>query len=97
MEKYAHNLIVSARDSFGAMPNIDYIDIPDGVKITVVGDTHGQLHDLLYIFDTNGTPSPTNWYLINGDLVDRGSQAVEILLILLAWKRVYPQAIRINR
>ena len=39
----------------------------------------------------------TNRYIINGDLVDRGTQAVEIILLLLAWKSVYPRGVLINR
>jgi hypothetical protein len=31
------------------------------VKVNVVGDTHGQLHDVLRLIQLAGTPSPTNW------------------------------------
>ena len=44
-----------------------------------------------------GTPSEDNWYLFNGDYVDRGSHGVEVVLILLAFKLVYPESVWMNR
>ena len=40
-----------------------------------MGDTHGQLADVLHILYHLGPPSGKNRYLFNGDMVDRGSQA----------------------
>lgn len=42
--------------------------------LTVVGDIHGQLEDLLHILDTCGSPNDKNFYIFNGDWVDRGNQ-----------------------
>mmetsp|Transcript_103336 Transcript_103336/g.267256 ORF Transcript_103336/g.267256 Transcript_103336/m.267256 type:complete len:851 (+) Transcript_103336:57-2609(+) len=66
-------------------------------RIVVVGDTHGQLLDVLYIFETQGLPSPDVVYLFNGDIVDRGRYAVEIWLLLAAFKLQYPNSIHILR
>lgn len=46
-----------------------------GGHLNVVGDVHGQLFDLLRIWDWQGWPSETNPYVFNGDFVDRGSLA----------------------
>ncbi|KAG9403781.1 protein phosphatase, EF-hand calcium binding domain [Aphanomyces cochlioides] len=53
-------------------PNITYLSIAPQPHITVIGDIHGQLDDLLLIFRENGLPSESNPYVFNGDLVDRG-------------------------
>ena len=38
-----------------------------------------------------------NVYVFNGDFVDRGKNGVECLLILYAFKVLYPQAMFLNR
>ncbi|KAG2794668.1 hypothetical protein PC110_g20977 [Phytophthora cactorum] len=73
------------------------VDIPPGGKMVVVGDLHGQLEDLLTIMEKNGVPSSKTWYLFNGDFVDRGAHGVEIMLLLLAFKLLYPNFVFLNR
>lgn len=88
-------MLVKISDIFHDLPNIVRVD---GVKkITIAGDTHGQLQDVLYIFDKFGYPSEENPYLFNGDFVDRGSQGLEILMVLFAWKIAEPKGMFINR
>lgn len=71
--------------------------VPPGARLVVVGDTHGQLEDVLWMFFKYGPPSPTNQYLFNGDIVDRGGHALEILLLLFALKRDMPSAVHLQR
>mmetsp|Transcript_60110 Transcript_60110/g.159735 ORF Transcript_60110/g.159735 Transcript_60110/m.159735 type:complete len:470 (+) Transcript_60110:88-1497(+) len=66
-------------------------------KLVVCGDTHGQLEDFLYVLENNGEPSDRVWYLMNGDIVDRGPFGSEILIVLLLYKLLYPNAVMINR
>ncbi|KAJ8561791.1 hypothetical protein ON010_g7889 [Phytophthora cinnamomi] len=73
------------------------IKIPMGVQLVVVGDLHGQLEDLLTIMDKNGVPSSKTWYLFNGDFVDRGSHGIEVILLLLIFKLLYPDFVFLNR
>ncbi|RQM14842.1 hypothetical protein DD237_003284 [Peronospora effusa] len=73
------------------------IEIPMGVQLVVVGDLHGQLEDLLTIMDKNGVPSSNIWYLFNGDFVDRGSHGIEVILLLLIFKLLYPKFVFLNR
>lgn len=68
-----------------------------GDCLIVVGDTHGQLSDVLHIFAEHGAPSEHNVYLFNGDIADRGACACEILLLLLAYKLACPSCVHINR
>jgi serine/threonine-protein phosphatase with EF-hand domain len=66
------------------LPNVTHMVVPEGSKLTVVGDLHGQLSDLLYILDESGMPSATNKFIFNGDFVDRGEKGLEIMVILFA-------------
>ena len=88
-------MLVKISEVFHELPNIVNVD---GVKdMKVVGDTHGQLQDVLWIFEKYGCPSEDNPYLFNGDFVDRGSQGVEILMVLFAWKIAQPKGMFLNR
>mmetsp|Transcript_31419 Transcript_31419/g.76655 ORF Transcript_31419/g.76655 Transcript_31419/m.76655 type:complete len:811 (-) Transcript_31419:528-2960(-) len=77
------------------LPNV--VDCKIKEKLTIVGDIHGQLEDLLHIFQLNGLPGPRNQYLFNGDWVDRGDCGVEVVLTIFAFKVLYPDAIFMNR
>merc|ERR1712062_276774 len=78
------------------MPTVKYLDI-ESSHMTVLGDLHGQLDDLLLIFRENGMPSEENPYIFNGDLVDRGPRALEITLIALVFQILLPNHVHINR
>ena len=75
------------------------ISVPscDDGKLVILGDTHGQLSDFLWVLKQNGEPSPSTAYLLNGDIADRGEHACEILIITLLYKLLYPDRVTINR
>ncbi|XP_027014564.1 serine/threonine-protein phosphatase with EF-hands 2 isoform X1 [Tachysurus fulvidraco] len=79
------------------LPNINMVSTRHSKEITICGDLHGQLEDLLLVFYKNGLPSIETPYVFNGDFVDRGKDSIEILLILFAFQLVYPNDIHLNR
>ncbi|CAL8348156.1 unnamed protein product [Lota lota] len=78
-------------------PNISRISTCQSKEITICGDLHGQLEDLLLIFYKNGMPSMERPYVFNGDFVDRGEDSIEILLILFSFLLLYPNDVHLNR
>jgi len=101
--EYVLFILKRAKEVLSKLPNVVQIAFPestdgkDDPMITVVGDTHGQLRDLLKILDMKGLPSKNNQYLFNGDFVDRGKYSAEIVLILFAFKILYPDYVHLNR
>ncbi|XP_054908547.1 serine/threonine-protein phosphatase with EF-hands 2-like isoform X2 [Poeciliopsis prolifica] len=79
------------------LPNINHVSVCHTKEITICGDLHGQLEDLLLIFYKNGLPSCEKPYIFNGDFVDRGKNSLEILLILFGFLLVYPNEVHLNR
>lgn len=72
--------------------NVQHIDTP----VTICGDIHGQLHDLITLFKTGGE-LPFTQYLFLGDFVDRGFYSLESFLYLISLKLRYPDKITLIR
>merc|ERR1719223_400150 len=70
---------------------------PSPPRLVVVGDTHGQLQDVLWIFYKHGLPSPCVRYLFNGDIADRGARALEIFALVLGFMVACPGSMHVNR
>ncbi|CAF1159747.1 unnamed protein product [Didymodactylos carnosus] len=96
-EKYVCEILHQARVILKSLPNFNHIDLANLKHVFIVGDLHGQLQDLLHIFDSNGLPSTDNAYVFNGDFVDRGNNSVEVILILLTALILYPSSVFLNR
>jgi serine/threonine-protein phosphatase 5 len=96
-KKYAVMIINKASEIFDKVDSLVDINIDELEEVTVCGDIHGQYFDLLNIFKINGNPSTENPYLFNGDFIDRGSFAVEVIMTMLAWKVALPQHFFMSR
>ncbi|BHF71961.1 hypothetical protein SprV_0401502300 [Sparganum proliferum] len=79
------------------LPNVQRASTTISQKLTICGDLHGQLEDLLLIFTVNGLPDILNPYVFNGDFVDRGRRSVEVLTLLLTCLISHPSAVFLNR
>ncbi|NXB93113.1 PPE1 phosphatase, partial [Vidua chalybeata] len=95
--RYVLQLLSETRRVLKEMPNITHLSTSYSKEITVCGDLHGNLDDLLLIFYKNGLPSQQNCYVFNGDFVDRGKNSMEILIILFAFLLIYPNDLHLNR
>ncbi|KAK2965007.1 putative Serine/threonine-protein phosphatase 2A catalytic subunit beta [Blattamonas nauphoetae] len=85
-------LIQKASELISAEPNVISVPAP----CTIVGDIHGQFHDLLELFTIGGDCPDIN-YLFLGDYVDRGNDSVQVASLLLCYKLRYPQRITLVR
>ena len=79
-------LILTASKILHKEPNCITIDPVESSSVVVVGDIHGQLHDLIFLLKHAGFPSQNRFFVFNGDYVDRGAWGLESFLLLLAWK-----------
>ncbi|KAI5413733.1 hypothetical protein KIW84_058043 [Lathyrus oleraceus] len=66
-------------------------------KVIVVGDIHGQFHDLMFLLKHAGMPSENQFYIFNGNYVDEGAWGIEVFLVLLAWKVLMPHRVYLLR
>jgi len=97
-QKTALKIINQALKIFQSQANVSHVTINEVTKLTVVGDLHGQLSDLIYILDKSGLPSFKNKYIFNGDFVDRGENSVEVVTLIFALLVAFgPDVIYLNR
>lgn len=81
------SLVLRASKLLHKEPNCVRIDPSDSESsVVVVGDVHGQLHDVLFLLRDAGFPSQNRFFIFNGDYVDRGAWGLETFLLLLACK-----------
>ncbi|KAJ7594025.1 phosphoprotein phosphatase [Mycena floridula] len=96
-KRYVWEIILGAFALFEAEKSMVDVKIEDGVTVDVIGDVHGQYYDMLHLFSLTGEPSEKHYLLMNGDLVDRGSWSIEVILTAFAFKWLYPKYMFINR
>ncbi|XP_039279499.1 LOW QUALITY PROTEIN: serine/threonine-protein phosphatase rdgC [Nilaparvata lugens] len=95
--KYVSSILQQAVTHLKKLPNLNLASTAISKQITICGDIHGKLDDLLTIFHKNGLPSAENPYVFNGDFVDRGKKGLEVLLVLLCCLIVFPDGVHLNR
>jgi len=86
-------ILQDSTDVFHTEPNLLNIKDP----VTVVGDIHGQYYDLLKLLELGGEPSLNVQYVFLGDYVDRGSYSTEVVILLYAYKLLFPKNIWLLR
>lgn len=96
--KVFDSLVLTASKILHKEPNCVKID-DCGLdsSVVVVGDLHGQLHDVLFLLRDAGFPADNRFFVFNGDYVDRGAWGLETFLLLLAWKVFMPHRVYLLR
>nr|CAD7404413.1 unnamed protein product [Timema poppensis] len=95
--KYVASILKEAAAHLKRLPNLNQASTALSKQITICGDLHGKLEDLLVVFHKNGLPSAENPYVFNGDFVDRGKKGLEVLLLLLSCLLIFPDGVYLNR
>ncbi|CAM0147086.1 unnamed protein product [Urochloa decumbens] len=90
-------LVLAAAAILHREPNLVRVDPGPAQSVVVVGDVHGQLHDVMFLLRDAGFPSEERVFVFNGDYVDRGAWGLETLLLLLAWKVLHPNCVFLLR
>lgn len=86
-------IVTQVRELFLQQPMLVDCSAP----VNVCGDTHGQFYDLLALFEMGGYPSKKQPYLFMGDYVDRSSQSVETMVLLMCYKIRFPEHVWLLR
>lgn len=85
-------IIIELTEQAKQLPIIIQLTSP----ITIVGDLHGHLPDLLKIIQMNGSPG-TKKYLFLGDTINQGQFSLETLSLILVMKILWPENVFLIR
>lgn len=95
--RLAWEIVLGAFEVLKEENSLVEVRIEEEMRAKVVGDTHGQYYDLLHLLTLSGPPSLNQILVFNGDFVDRGSWSTEVVLLLFAYKWLYPKNVFLNR
>jgi diadenosine tetraphosphatase ApaH/serine/threonine PP2A family protein phosphatase len=88
------SLLWHLSDILDAEPNVIHVSPP----VSVCGDVHGQLLDVLQLFHAAGDAiSPASKFLFLGDYVDRGHSSIETFAYLAFLKVTHPRDVVLLR
>ncbi|KXS19887.1 protein phosphatase 5 [Gonapodya prolifera JEL478] len=97
--KYLYQMLRHLKAILEQGASVVDVPVPESDKgvVNLVGDVHGQFYDVVNMLERCGMPGPANYYLFNGDFVDRGSFSVEVIVLLIALKLAFPKFVHLAR
>jgi hypothetical protein len=95
-ELVSADLLLDLCDSVYSFLSAEPVLLRLSAPIVIVGDIHGNIPDLLRIFEECGYP-PHQKYLFLGDYIDRGLHSIEVITLLFALKCKFPEHIYLLR
>lgn len=93
---YALRILNDAEKQLSRLGNVNMVDASQQGCI-IVGDLHGNFHDLYHLINKYDLPGKQYKFVFNGDLVDRGAKQIEVLLTVLYAFLLRPDRVFINR
>eukprot|EP00931_Biecheleriopsis_adriatica_P101179 TRINITY_DN76382_c0_g1_i1.p1 TRINITY_DN76382_c0_g1~~TRINITY_DN76382_c0_g1_i1.p1 ORF type:complete len:686 (+),score=163.21 TRINITY_DN76382_c0_g1_i1:51-2108(+) len=96
-KKDAYLIVLDTIAQLKTESTMNRVQVNPGQVLTVYGDIHGQYFDLLNMLSSSGLPSPGRPFLFNGDMVDRGTWSIEVILLLYSLKLKDPTTVFFNR
>ncbi|XP_024360740.1 serine/threonine-protein phosphatase 7 [Physcomitrium patens] len=91
------SLLLAAHKLLHREPNCVDVPVDHSCSVVLVGDVHGQFHDVLHLLEIAGPPSANRLFVFNGDYVDRGAWGFETYFYLLSWKLLLPHRVFLLR
>lgn len=93
---YALKILNDADRLLSQLRNINQCDATQQGCI-IVGDLHGNFHDLYHLICKYDSPGKQYQFVFNGDYVDRGPKQIEVLLTILYAFLQRPDKVFLNR
>ncbi|CAM6083074.1 unnamed protein product [Calypogeia fissa] len=93
----ADQIVATASKILHKEANCVEVEVEPRCRVVLVGDVHGQYHDVLHLLDVAGEPSSDRIFVFNGDYVDRGAWGLETYIFLLCWKILLPDRVFLLR
>ena len=83
-------LLLLAQEFVNSSRNARTLERLQEDNIVIVGDIHGNLHNILTILVQNGMP-PSQNYIFLGNVIDYGEFSIDVITILFSLKILYPE------
>lgn len=93
---FSESLLTQLCSEVRRVNGFDQAMIQVDADVIIVGDLHGNLHNLFLIFEKFGYP-PKSKYLFLGNIIDFGEYSLELITLIFALAVQYPNSVYVLR